>query len=100
MATTSCPRCGASLATAVVRTLLWHDDRPVIVEDVPALVCSGCQEQFYDQAVSEALLDLAALGFPAGVAVRELTVPVFTLKGRIRRQPASEDQTAGQWPLE
>lgn len=96
MATTSCPRCGAGLAQSIVRTLLWHDDRPVIVEDVPALVCGGCQEQFYDQAVSEALQDLASVGFPADAAVREITVPVFSLNGRIWRQPANEDQAVGE----
>lgn len=86
-----CPRCEEPLAVAVVRTLLWHDERPVIVEDVPAMVCGRCAEQFYDEAVSDALQDLAAAGFPAGMAVREVAVPVFSLEGRIWRRSEAGD---------
>ena len=88
----SCPHCGGSMMSAVVRTLFWHDDRPVIVEDVPALVCSGCSEQYYDEAVTEALHDLAAVGFPLETAVREISVPVFSLKGRIWRPTTDMDE--------
>ena len=100
LAPTPCPRCGAALAGGMVRTLLWHDDRPVIVEDVPAMVCSGCAEQFYDEAVSEALQDLAAQGFPRDAAVREVTAPVFSLKGRIWQRPDRTDDATSQWPFD
>jgi YgiT-type zinc finger domain-containing protein len=67
----------------MVRTSIWQGERVVIVEDIPAHVCAGCVEQFYDDDVSEALRRLAEEGFPASKAAREMTVPVFSLTGRI-----------------
>jgi YgiT-type zinc finger domain-containing protein len=77
-----------------VRAVFWQGDRPVIVEGVPAHVCRGCMEQFYDEAVSEALRRLAEDGFPVAKAVREERVAVFTLEGRIRENAPGR---AGRW---
>ena len=54
-----CPRCGEEMTASTVRTTFWHDDRPAIVEDIPALVCGTCMEQFYDEDVSDAERDAA-----------------------------------------
>lgn len=58
----------------------------MVVEDVPAGVCKTCVEQFYDDDVSDALRRLAEDRFPERLAVREQVVPVFSLKGRVRRR--------------
>jgi hypothetical protein len=50
-------------------------------------------EQFYDDAVSDALRRLAEEGFPAAKADREIQVPVFSLTGRIRPLPVLPDDT-------
>jgi YgiT-type zinc finger domain-containing protein len=87
-----CPRCGEPLSPAIVRTMFWRDDRPAIVEDIPAQVCGPCVEQFYDEDVSEALRRLAEDGFPVEAAQKEIVVPVFSLKERIRRRvPLPDD---------
>jgi YgiT-type zinc finger domain-containing protein len=87
-----CPRCGEALTTTTVRTAFWRDDRPAIVEDIPAHVCGSCMEQFYDEDVSDALRRLAEDGFPPHAADKEIVVPVFSLKGRIReRVPLPDD---------
>ena len=88
-----CPRCGGALAATTVRTTVWQGDRVAIVEDIPALVCEGCLEQFYDDAVSDALRRLAEEGFPPAKADRELTVPVFSLTGRIQPRAVLPDDT-------
>lgn len=83
-----CPRCREAMASSRVRTAIWIGDRLAIVEDIPAYVCGGCIEQFYDDEVSEALRRLTESGFPVAEATREMVVPVFSLDGRIvRRQP-------------
>jgi len=80
------------MAATMVRTMFWKDDRPAIVEDIPAQVCSSCMEQFYDEDVSDALRQLAEEGFPGASAEKEIVVPVFSLKRRIRaRVPLSDD---------
>lgn len=87
-----CPRCQVPLKAQTVRTAIWQGDRLAVVEGIPAHVCSRCLEQYYDDDVSDALRRLAENGFPVAEAVRETTVPVFTLEGRIRRRaPAGGD---------
>jgi YgiT-type zinc finger domain-containing protein len=88
-----CPRCGAPLSPTTVRTSIWQGDRVAIVEDIPAHVCAACMEQFYDDEVSEALRRLAEEGFPASQATREISVPVFSLAGRITSRPGLPDDT-------
>ena len=81
-----CPKCQEVLAADTVRTTIWHGDRVAIVEDIPAQVCRACMEQYYDDDVSDALRTLMEQGFPAEAAEREISVPVFSLKGRIRKR--------------
>ena len=77
----------------MVRTTIWQGDRVAIVEDIPAHVCGACLEQFYDDAVSEALRRLAEEGFPTAQADREISVPVFSLTGRLQSRPILPDDT-------
>lgn len=76
-----------------MRTAIWQGDRLAVVEDIPAYVCSGCLEQFYDDDVSDALRRLTENGFPADAAQRQISVPVFTLEGRVRRRVARGTDT-------
>lgn len=91
--TPSCPRCGGVLNETTVRAAIWQADRLAVVEDVPARVCSGCVEQYYDDDVSDALRVLNEQGFPPSEAERTIEVPVFSLKDRIRirRHPPHEE---------
>jgi YgiT-type zinc finger domain-containing protein len=79
------------MTVTTVRTTFWHNDRPAIVEDIPAAVCGSCMEQFYDDDVSEALRRLAEEGFPAEAAEKEVLVRVFSLKDRVRRRVEMPD---------
>lgn len=83
-----CPRCGAPMAGTWVRTAIWQGERVAIVEGIPAQVCGECGEQCYDGPVSDALRRLVEDGFPLQAAKEEITVPVFSLEGRIRRPAA------------
>ncbi len=71
------------MVARTMRTALWQGDRVAIVEDIPAHVCKACGEQCYDQPVSDALRRLAEDGFPKSAAREEVTVPVFSLRGRV-----------------
>jgi YgiT-type zinc finger domain-containing protein len=90
--TPACARCGDPMIASSVRTIFWKDDQPAIVDDIPAHVCSSCHEQYYDEDVADALRQLAEEGFPRDAAHREIVVPVFSLRGRIRRpRPLPDD---------
>ena len=89
---TPCPRCGGAAAPATVRTAIWRDDAVAIVEDIPALVCSACMEQFYGEDVSDALRRLIERGFPQSEAARRIMVPVFSLQTQLQpRAPLPDD---------
>ncbi len=83
-----CPRCSEPMAPKVMRTAIWQGARVAIVEDIPAHVCETCSEQWYDGPVSEALRRLAEDGFPPHAAKTRISVPVFSLSGRVKRPAA------------
>ena len=88
-----CPHCRAPLTASLVRTAIWRGDDVALVEDIPALVCASCAEQFYDDDVSEALRRLSESGFPKEEAARTIEVPVFSMKGRIRKRKELPEDT-------
>ena len=74
-----CPVCeSVDTRQASVRSAFWHNDRLVVIEDVPALVCNTCGEQFYDDATVNLIDRMRQNGFPPQDVVRELRVPVFS----------------------
>jgi YgiT-type zinc finger domain-containing protein len=79
-----CPGCGGSnIGMAKVRSAFFHEDRLVVIEDIPALVCAGCNEQFYDDHTVVVLDLLRGDGFPAESAREEIRVPVFSFGDRL-----------------
>jgi YgiT-type zinc finger domain-containing protein len=83
MATTTCTNCGGlDVHRADVRSAFWQDDRLVVVEDIPALVCGACGEQFYDDSTVVVLDLLRGEDFPVEKARAELRVPVFSFRDR------------------
>lgn len=88
--TDTCEQCGsADLHHEFVRSAFWHEDRLVVVEDIPAMVCGNCREQYYHEATMMLLDLLRGENFPPERARGELQVPVFSL--RDRAQPIEED---------
>ena len=84
----ACPGCDGPMRARTMRTAVWQGSRVAIVEDIPAHFCDACNEQYYDSPVSEALRQLAETGFPRDRAKTEIVVPVFSLKGRVRKSKA------------
>ena len=76
---------------ATVKTVIWQGDQLVVVEDIPAQVCSSCLEQYYDDSVTDALRRLTEDKFPAAEINREVLVPFFSLTGRIQTRTAPVD---------
>ncbi len=86
----TCANCGsADVRIRHVRSAFWQDDRLVVVEDIPALVCGACAEQFYDDTTVVGLDLLRGEGFPADKARAELRVPVFSFGDRTASKSAS-----------
>jgi hypothetical protein len=62
----------------------------VVIEDLPALVCNTCGEQFYDDATMLLIDRLRATNFPPEDAIRELCVPVFSCRSVASSEMPSE----------
>lgn len=79
-----CKNCGGErIQAADVKSAFWHYERLVVIEDIPAIVCNDCHEQFFDDR-SIAVIDLLrGDGFPPEKASRELRVPVFSFRDRL-----------------
>jgi YgiT-type zinc finger domain-containing protein len=91
--TVKCPSCGSSdVRAATVRSALWHHDRLVVVEDLPALVCGACQERFYDDATVTILDLMRGEGFPEAEADHVISVPVFSFRSQL---PGIEKEREG-----
>jgi len=80
----TCASCGSAEARLErVRSAFWHDDRLVVVEDIPAVVCGACREQSLDDGAVVVLDLLRGEGFPPEKARAELRVPVFSFRDRV-----------------
>ena len=87
-----CPVCDSTdTRHGRVRSAFWHNDRLVVIEDVPALVCNVCGEQFYDDAAVNMIDRMRQNDFPLEDAVRELTVPVFSCTTVISYEVSSNE---------
>lgn len=85
-----CTSCGADDVHPVqARSAFWHDGQLVVVEDIAALQCAQCGEQYYDDATIVALDLLRGRGFDPGAARGMLTVPVFSLEDALSDQELS-----------
>ena len=87
-----CANCGsAKIRAARTRSAFWHKDNLVVVEDIPAIVCDACHEQFFDDGTIVVLDLLRGDGFPPEQATGELRVPVFSFGERagVRSQRTS-----------
>lgn len=49
------------------------------------MVCDECVEQFYDEDTTDALRRLSQDGFPPSEIVREILVPIYSIKPRMKR---------------
>jgi hypothetical protein len=66
------------------------------IEGIPAQVCAGCGEQFYDQATMERIGQILAA--PAEDARRHIQVPVFSLDDFESRDNGGRAQQCADFP--
>ncbi len=72
-----CTYCGADTREDRVKAAFWGDRGLVAIEDIPARICQGCGEQFYDDATSQKIERI--VNGSAIMSKREIIVPLFSL---------------------
>lgn len=77
----ACQSCGkTNLVNAETKSAFFDNDRLVMVENIPAIICTACHERHYSDRTVVLLDLLRGSGFPAEQAVRHIAVPVFSLE--------------------
>lgn len=73
-----CDSCGSGkLTRSHVDMAFWSGDRMVLVENVPALVCTTCGEQYTEDRTAMQLDRMRAADFRHATQTGERAVPVF-----------------------
>lgn len=76
-----CTNCGNNeTRDATVDVTMWSEKGLVLIENVPARICTGCEEQYYEDWAAAKIRQLASSGFPKNRVARKITVPVYTLE--------------------
>jgi len=50
-----CKYCGYDTHNDVIKAAFWMDNRLIVVESVPARLCMGCGEQFFEEYVTQSI---------------------------------------------
>ena len=50
-----CKYCGYDTHNDVINAAFWMDNRLIVVESVPARLCMGCGEQFFEEYVTQSI---------------------------------------------
>lgn len=80
----TCTSCGGEdVHRTEIRSAFWHDDRLVVVEDIPALRCDGCGEQFFDDTAVMVLDLMRGNGFQEDKARTTVTAAVFSYRDHV-----------------
>ena len=88
----TCPRCNGPAQLVTVKTAIWRGECLYVVEDIPAQVCNTCMEQFYDEDTSDALRRLTEEDFSSVQPKKEISVPIYSLDGQIRKRVIREGE--------
>ena len=74
-----CAYCGADTRAGLVKAAFWGREGLVAIEDIPARVCEGCGEPFYDDETAQRIEGI--VNGSTAVPRQRISVPVFSLAG-------------------
>ena len=72
-----CKYCGFGTYEDVIKAALWTDGGLVVIEDIPARLCEGCGEQFFEEKVTQSIEKVLAC--LAAKAKQRIRVPVYSM---------------------
>ena len=70
-----CEYCGYDTHEDIIKAAFWMDDGLIAIEGIPARLCRGCGEQFFDEQITEMIQKL--LTNPIAEPERQIRVPVY-----------------------
>lgn len=88
-----CQDCDKRLEERMVKLALWIGEELVLLEDVPASVCSGCGKKYFSFEATEAIQEL---GITTLRSERKIEVPLFSFAELIKDKRSSGRGTSAQ----
>ena len=77
-----CDHCSSGILRPTrIRTAFWRGDSLVVVQNIPAMVCPDCGEEYVDDPTVVQLDRLRGNGFGTVEAVTQMIVPVVDFGG-------------------
>ncbi len=74
--TVNCPVCGGQIKNQLVKLDLWVGNSLIVIEDVPAEVCTVCGEEAYTPEISQKVDELI---HAKTAPKKEIITPIYSL---------------------
>jgi len=87
-----CKYCGFNTHRDFIKAAFWTDKGLIVVEDIPAQLCEGCGEHFFQEAITQKIRKV--LTYPSAKAKRQIHVPVYSLGQVGKGKSNSKNQSA------
>jgi len=89
-----CKYCGCDTNKDVIKAALWTNRGLIVIEDIPARLCEGCGEQFFEEEITRRIQEVET--YPVAKAKRQIRVPIYSMSqvggAKRQRHPEVSDQ--------
>ena len=72
-----CKYCGCETNADVIKAASWTKIGLILIEDIPARLCEGCGEQFFEEDIAQRIQQV--IKYPEAKAKRQIWIPVYSL---------------------
>lgn len=72
-----CKYCGCDTNEDVIKAAFWTDSGLTVIEDIPARICEGCGEQFFNDETTQRIQQLITC--PVVKAKRQIQIPIYSM---------------------
>jgi len=89
-----CKYCGCETNKDIIKAALWTNEGLIVIEDIPARLCEGCGEQFFEEEITQRIQQV--ITYPVSKAKRQIQAPVYSLSqvkvAKRQRHPEAKSQ--------
>jgi YgiT-type zinc finger domain-containing protein len=89
-----CKYCGFDTHEDVIKAAIWTNKGLIVVEDIPARLCEGCGEQFFEEEITQRIQNV--LTHLLTKAKRQIRVPVYSLSQVAAPKHERHPEVAGE----
>jgi len=95
-----CKYCGCETNKDIIKAALWTNEGLIVIEDIPARLCEGCGEQFFEEEITQRIQQV--ITYPVSKAKRQIRAPVYSLSqvkvAKRQRHPEAPSQQPPCFP--